>query len=110
MEEHRLTMAFHNSSPYAQPIDENAKPVPVLQPSGTILLTAVGSTALFTRTEVVRLVSNNDIHFRVGSNVLAMSGNAYLPAGNVEYLKVGSNFQVSISGAAGTFGYVTIMM
>ena len=94
-------------------LDRNALPIQVLRPYTTgrvsISGTAAASSAVSADARVLRVVSNTDCFYAIGST--ATTSSVYLPAGMIEYLHVFEGDTVSFitSGASG-YAYATEMV
>ncbi len=56
----------------------------------------------------VRLVSTTNCHYVIGSAPTATTGDPFLPAGTIEYIRIGINEKVAFIQRAGTGdAYVT---
>lgn len=78
------------------PIDDPQK----LTPSGSSVQSAVFDADNIT---VVRIVSDADIHYKIGANPTATTGSWYLPADVGEQLKIPANNKIAVIGTANVY-------
>jgi hypothetical protein len=94
-------------------LDRNAKPIQVLRPGETTVLsvsgTATNTSVITGDIRVVRIVSGVDCFFSI--NDTATTSDVFLPANNVEYIHIYDHDYVSVitSGATGS-AYITRMI
>lgn len=93
-------------------LDGNAKPIQVLRPESTTVLsvsgTAADSSAITGDVRVIRLVSTVDCFYTL--NATATTSDVFLPANSIEYIHIYDRDYVSVI-TGGTTGstYVTEM-
>lgn len=93
-------------------LDGNAKPIQVLRPESTTVLsvsgTAADSSAITGDVRVIRLVSTVDCFYTL--NATATTSDVFLPANSIEYIHIYDRDYVSVitGGTAGST-YVTEM-
>jgi hypothetical protein len=87
-------------------IDDNGKPIQVLRPNTTQKLTTGQVTTEFTFECVVRIVSEDNAHYKVGADPTATTNDVFLPAGIIETIKLHKGDKVSVLGST---AYITLM-
>ena len=87
-------------------IDGNGRSPQVMRPGVTYKITDGNQSIEFTDNVVIRVVSETDVHLKLGANPTATDSDVYLAGGVAEYFKVNIGDKVSVLG--GNL-YITIM-
>ena len=78
------------------------------QTVGVSSRSAATTNAVADQIQEVRLVSTTNCHYVIGSAPTATTGDPFLPAGTIEYIRIGINEKVAFIQRAGTGdAYVT---